>query len=39
MTIPEVPTFYNDPNKLGMAGYKSEKKMGKVFLFFLFIFY
>jgi hypothetical protein len=23
---PEVPTFYTDANKLGMAGYKSEKK-------------
>ena len=25
MPIPEVPTFYTDSNKLGMAGLKSDK--------------
>lgn len=23
--IPEAPTFYTDANKMGMAGYKSDK--------------
>lgn len=28
--IPGAPTFYTDANKLGTAGYKSERKLSKV---------
>lgn len=30
MPFPGTPTFYTDANKLGMACFKSEKKISKV---------
>lgn len=30
MPFPGAPTFYTDANKLGMACFKSEKKISKV---------